>query len=225
MTSLSFLDWEVFFMVYIIISILLVSCGRTELKESIISRSYAYEADVETRSKTKNTAVRTMVGGVSSGLFKSDHHDFGYYEISKSAPTKYSKLEFFGGVPLVKKCFNKNIKSYLSFNILDFTYCIEAKVKLNHDNGGLYISNARLEVLDLFEDRIFYIDPVYNLKLKISSFHSNESNIAKNPIESINFSVELFLDGPVGFDARSTDKFQIRADSEELFILQLHELK
>ena len=182
----------------------------------MISEAYSYEADVDMTNKTNNLAVRSMVGGISSGLFQRDNLDFGYYEISNAASTKFSKLDFFGGEPLVRKCFNKNLKSYLSFDILDFTYCIEAKVKLNHERGGLYITNARLEVLDRFEGRSFYIDPVYNLELKVSAFHSNESDIAKNPIESINFSVELFLDGPAGYDARSTDKFKIRADSEEL---------
>lgn len=212
-------------MFFIFILFFLISCGEDKQESEVISESYIFESQLQTATKVNNVAVRSMVGGISSGLFKSDVRDFGYYELSSLDYTNYPKVEFFAGEPLLKKCFNKNLKSYLSFDILDFSYCIEANVKLKHTKGGLFISNARLEVLDQFEGRSFYIDSLYSLNLKIVAFHDNESKLAGNPIESIKFSVELFLDGPAGFDARSTDKFQIRADSEELNVLQFHSLE
>ena len=61
----------------------------------MISEAYSYEADVDMTNKTNNLAVRSMVGGISSGLFKSQI--IVILDIMKSVmqpPLNFPKLDF-----------------------------------------------------------------------------------------------------------------------------------
>ena len=108
---------------------------------------------------------------------------------------------------------------------MQYAYCIEAKVKKKFQNNGNYIVNARVEILERWSGVKYKLDPLYNLKINIkNSDPENISNDVSNVIASIDFSVESFLDGPIGFDARATDKFRIHGDSNELDIIQVHQL-
>ena len=212
-------------MLFIILTFLLVSCGGHSEQIDFISELSVFEPDIDPVNRVNNIALRTMVAGVSSGIFNSDKRDFGYFEISTSSSRDKPRLDFFGGEDLTKKCFTKTVQSYLSFKILEFTYCVEAKVRMHHNDGGLFISNARVEILDQTAHANFFIDPLYSLDVKFSAFSANEGKSSEEVLEVLEFSVELFLDGPYGFDARSTDKFKIRADNTELGIIQIHSLK
>ena len=59
-------------MLFIILTFLLVSCGGHSEQIDFISELSVFEPDIDPVNRVNNIALRTMVAGVSSGIFNSD---------------------------------------------------------------------------------------------------------------------------------------------------------
>lgn len=168
-----------------------------------------------------------VLGPLMKQMFQSDESDFGYLDAGSAIPNRSSSTDLTGGVKAVGPCYEKLVESsILGTVIVHFSYCVEAKVEKKYQGKGHYILNTYVEILDQWADNAFKIDPMYDLKVRVKAQKpENISNNDEEVVAKIEFAVHSFLDGPMGFDGRATDKFAVQGDKEVIETIQVHDFK